>query len=96
MCFVSLHARFMLGGTQIWFGRGVLLEPHKPLPIFKGHFGSKRYPLLRIFLKIGPFFTNFAIFGVFAMQKPENLHGHSQKIGHILKVFFFFLNGTHV
>ena len=29
----------------------VLLEP-KPLPIFKGHFGRKKVPIFRIFLKL--------------------------------------------
>ena len=39
------------GGTQIWFGWGCAAQVSKPLPIFKGHFGWKRYPLLRIFLE---------------------------------------------
>ena len=45
------------GGTQIWFRRGCAaeLEAAKPVPIFKGHFGGKGYPLnnLRVF-------TNFS------------------------------------
>ena len=34
------------GGTQIWFRRGCAAEAAKPVPIFKGHFGGKGYPLL--------------------------------------------------
>ena len=34
------------GGTQIWFRRGYAAEAAKPVPIFKGHFGGKGYPLL--------------------------------------------------
>ena len=33
------------GGTQIWFRRGCAAEAAKPVPIFKGHFGGKGYPL---------------------------------------------------
>ena len=40
-----------LGGTQIWFGRGCAASASKQLPIFKGHFGKKGYPLLSSFLK---------------------------------------------
>ena len=32
------------GGTQIWFGQKCTAWALKPIPIFKGHFGSKRYP----------------------------------------------------
>ena len=31
------------------FGRGCAAEASKPVPIFKGHFGGKGYPLLGIF-----------------------------------------------
>ena len=37
------------GGTQMLFGRGCEAEASKPVPIFKGHFGGKVYPLLGIF-----------------------------------------------
>ena len=37
------------GGTQIWFRRGCAAEAAKPVPIFKGHFGGKGYPLLVVF-----------------------------------------------
>ena len=36
------------GGTQIWFRRGCAAEAAKPVPIFKGHFGGKGYPLLGV------------------------------------------------
>ena len=39
------------GGTQIWFRRGCAAEAAKPIPIFKGHFGGKGYPLLRVFIQ---------------------------------------------
>ena len=40
-----------LGGTQIWVGQGCAAQASKPIPIFKGNFGQKRYPFLRIFLQ---------------------------------------------
>ena len=39
------------GGTQIWFRRGCAAEAAKPVPIFKGHFGGKGYPLLGVFIQ---------------------------------------------
>ena len=39
------------GGTQIWFRRGCAAEAAKPVPTFKGHFGGKGYPLLRVLVK---------------------------------------------
>ena len=38
-------------GTQIWFRRGCAAEATKPVPIFKGHFGGKGYPLLGLLFK---------------------------------------------
>ena len=37
--------------TQIWFRRGCAAEAAKPVPIFKGHFGGKGYPLLGVLYK---------------------------------------------
>ena len=37
------------GGTQIWFRRGYAAEAAKPVPIFKGHFGGKRVPIIALF-----------------------------------------------
>ena len=45
----KLHRHPGGGGTQIWFRRGCAAEAAKPVPIFKGHFGGKGYPLLRVF-----------------------------------------------
>ena len=42
------------GGTHIWFRRGCAAEAAKPVPIFKGHFGGKGYPLLRVWRKRVP------------------------------------------
>ena len=40
------------GGTQIWFRRGCAADwAAKPVPIFKGHFGGKGYPLLGVFIQ---------------------------------------------
>ena len=39
------------GGTQIWFRRGCAAEAAKPVPIFKGHFGGKGYPLSGVFIQ---------------------------------------------
>ena len=39
------------GGTQIWVGQGCAARASKPVPIFKGDFGQKGYPFLRIFLQ---------------------------------------------
>ena len=47
------------GGTQIWFRRGCAAEAAKPVPIFKGHFGGKGYPLLRVWRKRVPIIRGF-------------------------------------
>ena len=39
------------GDTQIWVGQGCAAQDSKPIPIFKGDFGRKGYPFLRIFLR---------------------------------------------
>ena len=48
------------GGTQIWFRRGCAAEAAKPVPIFKGHFGEKGYPLLRVFSQENYVFVYFS------------------------------------
>ena len=48
------------GGTQIWFRRGCAAEAAKPVPIFKGHFGGKGYPLLRVFSQENYVFVYFS------------------------------------
>ena len=53
-------------GTQIWFGQGCAALASKPLPIFKGHFGRKWYPLLRIFLEKWANFSQILRFSGFS------------------------------
>ena len=48
------------GGTQMLFGRGCAAEASKPVPIFKGHFGGKGYPLLGIFSQENDVFVYFS------------------------------------
>ena len=47
------------GGTQMLFGRGCAAEAAKPVPIFKGHFGGKGYPLLGVWRKRVPIIRGF-------------------------------------
>ena len=47
------------GGTQMLFGRGCAAEATKPVPIFKGHFGGKGYPLLGVWRKRVPIIRDF-------------------------------------
>ena len=46
-----LHRVQVPGGTQIWVGQGCDARASKPLPILKGGFGRKLYPVLRIFIE---------------------------------------------
>ena len=48
------------GGTQMLFGRGCAAEASKLVPIFKGHFGGKGYPLLGIFSQENDVFVYFS------------------------------------
>ena len=47
------------GGTQMLFGRGCAAEASNPVPIFKGHFGGKGYPLLGVWRKSVPIIRDF-------------------------------------
>ena len=47
------------GGTQMLFGRGCAAEAAKPVPIFKGHFGGKGYPLLGVWRERVPIIRGF-------------------------------------
>ena len=47
------------GVTQMLFGRGCAAEASKPVPIFKGHFGGKGYPLLGVWRKRVPIIRDF-------------------------------------
>ena len=48
------------GVTQIWFRRGCAAEATKPVPIFKGHFGRKGYPVLGGFIQENDVFVYFS------------------------------------
>ena len=48
------------GGTQMLFGRGCAAEAAKPVPIFKGYFGGKGYPLLGVFIQENYVFVYFS------------------------------------
>ena len=86
---------FPRGGTQIWVGQGCAARASKPVPIFKGDFGRKGYPFLRVFSwKIDSFFKNFTIFWVFTIRKHKNL-GSVRKGDPCLRIFFV-KNRTHV
>ena len=50
------------GGTQIWVAQGCATRASKPIPIFKGDFGKKDYPFLRISFKNRPIFQKFCDF----------------------------------
>ena len=43
-----------------WFRRGCAAEAAKPVPIFKGHFGGKGYPLLGVFIQENDVFVYFS------------------------------------
>ena len=47
------------GGTQMLFGRGCAADAAKSVPIFKGHFGGKGYPLLGVLRKRVPIIRGF-------------------------------------
>ena len=50
------------GGGVLRFGSdgGVPPEAAKPVPIFKGHFGGKGYPLLWVFIQENDVFVYFS------------------------------------
>ena len=57
------------GGGVLRFGSdgGCAAEAAKPVPIFKGHFGGKGYPLLRVFSQEN------CVFVYFSDEKGENI-----------------------
>ena len=50
------------GGGVLRFGSdgGCAAEAAKPVPIFKGHFGGKGYPLLGVFIQENDVFVYFS------------------------------------
>ena len=71
--------------TQIWFGQGCAARASNPLPIFKGHFGRKWYPLLRIFLEKWAHFSQMLRFLGFSPFENPKTCGLSHKIGPMFK-----------
>ena len=48
----------------------------KPLPMFKGHFGRKRYPFLGIFLEIQAHFSQFFSQTLEILEKGTHVLGY--------------------
>ena len=73
------------GGGVLRFGSdgGVPLKPAKPVPIFKGHFGGKGYPLLRILVKKIVFLCTLAT----KRAKISSIYSKITKVGGMFKVF---------
>ena len=71
------------GGTQIWFRRGCAAEAAKPVPIFKGHFGGKGYPLLRVFSQENCVLCTLAT----KRAKISSIYSKITKVGGMFKVF---------
>ena len=74
------------GGTQIWVGQGCAARASKPIPIFKGDFGQKGYPFLRIFFQKYAYFSKIPRFSMRKPRKSRNL-GLSQKSWPMFKDF---------
>ena len=55
----SGHRRGKENSYLVWIGCAAQIS--KPLPIFKGHFGRKRYQNLEIFLEKHTHFLNFLV-----------------------------------
>ena len=62
------------------FGRGCAAEASKPVPIFKGHFGGKGYPLLGVWRK-----RVYPLLGIFSQENDVFVY-FSDKMGEITKV----------
>ena len=61
------------GVLRFELDRGVPLEPQNPYPSLRVKL-AKKVPIFKVFpSKIGLFFKNSAIFGVFAWRKPQKL-----------------------
>ena len=77
-------------GTQIWVGQGCATRASKPIPIFRGHFGRKWYPFLRI---VPPKWAYFSkkneIFGIANYLDGLNLYINRKKI--VSKLLWFII-----
>ena len=84
------------GGTQMLFGRGCEAEASKPVPIFKGNFGGKGYPLLGVWRKRVPIIRDFLVKKImFLCTLATKLRAKLQKWGACLGIFQL-KTGTHV
>ena len=78
------------GATHIWVGQGCAAWASKPIPIFKGDFGQKGYPFLRIFLQNRPIFFLIPRFSGFSHgENPKNhvVWGSVRKVDTCFKNF---------
>ena len=73
------------------FGRGCAAEASKPVPIFKGHFGGKGYPLLGILVKKMMFLCTLAT----KWAKISSIYSKITKVGGMFRDFQL-KTGTHV
>ena len=82
------------GGIQNWFRRGCAAEAAKPVPIFKGHFGGKGYPLLGVWRKRVPiirvFFKKMTFLCTLATKwtKISSIYSKITKVGGMFRDFF--------
>ena len=72
----NLHSKPPVPGAEgcsdsVQVGQGCAARASKPLPIFKGHFGRKRYSCFRIFLEKQAHFSQ--IFALSGFSPCENL-----------------------
>ena len=65
------------------FGRGCEAEASKPVPIFKGHFGGKGYPLLGIFSQENYVFVYFSD----EMGEISSIYSKITKVGGMFRDF---------
>ena len=82
-CWIWKHSLFLAEGTQIWVGQGCAARASKPLPIYKGDFGRKRYPFLRIFLEKYAHFSKILQFSGFSKCKNQKIWAQSEKLTHL-------------
>ena len=71
------------GGTQMLFGRGCAAEASKPVPIFKGHFVGKGYPLLGVWRKRVPIIRDFFVKEMMFLCTLATKWAKLQKWGHV-------------
>ena len=96
---ISLYLEWKYpGGYSDLSWTGCAARVSKPIPIFKGDFGQKGYPFLRIFLQKKVYFSKISWFLGFSHgENPENhvIWGSVRKADPCLRIFWV-KNGTHV